>query len=61
MSETIEIRIARLEERFTTIEAKLDILIKTEDHFLSLLRYGFFPLIVILGALVGIKLAFPTI
>jgi len=47
------------EKRVSRLEGKVDVVLKTNQQIYILIRYVILPLIIILGALVGAKLALP--
>lgn len=55
----IETRLFALEGRLNTLEGKVDQLLGAQNTMSQLLKYVVTPLIIILGALVGIKIVLP--
>jgi hypothetical protein len=66
MSSDLEYRVKLLEEqikvlseRLNTLEVKIEVLIQTNNQLNTLIKYVITPLIIILGAIVGIKVTIP--
>jgi predicted nucleic acid-binding Zn-ribbon protein len=55
----LEEEIRRLNERLNTLEVKIEVLIQTNNHLSTLIKYVVTPLIIILGALIGVKITVP--
>lgn len=53
-------RLIKLEERVGRIEGKLDALMSQNKLLVNIIKYVVTPLIVILGALVGVKVVVPS-
>jgi hypothetical protein len=66
MSSDLEYRVKLLEEqikvlneRLNTLEVKIEVLIQTNNQLNTLIKYVITPLIIILGAIVGVKVTIP--
>lgn len=55
----LEEQIKVLNERLNALEVKIEVLIQTNNQLNTLIKYVITPLIVILGAIVGIKVTIP--
>jgi prefoldin subunit 5 len=55
----LEEEIRRLNERLNALEVKIEVLIQTNNHLSTLIKYVVTPLIIILGALIGVKITVP--
>ena len=53
-------RISALEGKVDKLEEEIAVMLAQSGTTTTLIRYVILPLIVILGALVGVKVAFPT-
>lgn len=55
----LNMKVARLEQEVKDLKELLEIYIKRENNTAMLIKYVITPMLFILGALVGIKLAIP--
>jgi len=55
----LEDEIRTLHERLNALEVKIEVLIQTNNQLNTLIKYVITPLIIILGAIVGIKVTIP--
>ena len=58
--EDVEERVDKLETCTSTLEEKVNQLIGQNSTTLMILKYVVIPLLIIVGGLVGVKIAFPT-
>jgi len=55
----LENEIRTLHERLNALEVKIEVLIQTNNQLNTLIKYVITPLIIILGAIVGVKVTIP--
>ena len=55
----LENEIRTLHERLNALEVKIEVLIQTNNQLNTLIKYVITPLIIILGAIVGVKVTVP--
>jgi len=55
----LEEQIKVLNERLNALEVKIEVLIQTNNHLSTLIKYVVTPLIIILGAIIGVKVTIP--
>ena len=55
----LNIRVNTLEQKVAELNGKLEVLINSNNNMIILIKYVITPLLIILGALVGIKLTIP--